>query len=82
MKTSPINKSELKNLSFNGFQWFSFNNGIHSFSKKSPKGFMHIQCSDDQLHNGDIEYMAEHELSLGAERIKAIKKKFQASQKS
>lgn len=75
-------KIYFQNLSFNGFQWTGSDRGIHSFQKKTALGYQLIECSEDQLHNGDLEFMTEHGLSLGTERKRAYQKKFQASQKS
>ena len=70
-------KSNYINLEFNGFKWFGFEKGIHSFSKKDSNGkFILIQCEEIQLTNGDIEFMTEHNISLSKERLLSVKRNF------
>ena len=56
-------------LEFNGYRWFSHYKGVHSFQKRSDDGhrWMLVQCSEDQLYNGDILIMTEHGWTLSKE---------------
>lgn len=67
--------TDLKLINHNGFKWFSFSNGIHSFSKKTDKGFTVVECSEEQIYNGDLEFMCENGLTIDKVRkAKEIKK--------
>lgn len=66
-----VHKGKLVVMRFSGFRWAYFENGIYTFTKDSPteKGkTLVVECSEEQLSNGDIEFMCEHGLSLGEER--------------
>ena len=65
----------------NGYEWFDFDRGIHSFQKKTEKGWLLIECSEEQLHDGDIEFMTLHGWTLSKERKRKIIKKFELNNK-
>lgn len=72
----------MKNLSFNGYTCFAHSHGIYSFKKKDTGGYWEIECTEEQLINGDIEFMTLHGLTLSPERRrneirKDLKKQFQ-----
>jgi hypothetical protein len=57
-------KSHYKNLpSYSGYKWRGFSNGKHSFVKKDVKGYIEIEALEEDLTNGNIEFMAENDLS-------------------
>jgi hypothetical protein len=58
----------MKNLSFNGYTCFCHSHGIYSFKKKDNGGYWEIECTEEQLSNGDIEFMTENGITLSAER--------------
>ena len=58
----------MKNLSFNGYTCYYHHNGIYSFQKKVDKGYSQIECTEEQLTNGDIEFMTLHGWTLSSER--------------
>lgn len=48
-----------------GFMWFGLIDGFHHFSKEVERGkWLEIRCREEQLTNGDIDFMAEHGLTL------------------
>jgi len=57
-------KSYYKNLpDYNGYKWIGFEKGKHIFSKKESKGYATIKATEEDLTNGNIEFMTEHGLS-------------------
>ena len=56
----------------NGYKWISHYKGVHSFQRKSEDGYRWclIQCTQEQLKNGDIEFMTEYGWTLSKERIR------------
>jgi hypothetical protein len=63
----------------NGYSCYWIEKGIYSFSKKTPKGptrYSTIECEEEQLTNGDIEFMTLNGLTLSDARKKAYQKKF------
>ena len=62
----------------NGFRWFSHYKGVHDFTKRSEGSYSyaHIQCTEDQLTNGDIEFMTEHGWTLSKEKVKEAHRKY------
>lgn len=65
---------ETKNL--NGFRWWGFIDGIHNFSNKEVDGWINIECTDDNIENGDIEFMCEKGLTLSSKSVEKIQKKY------
>ncbi len=63
--------------SVNGYEYFAHDKGIYSFYKRDEKGYITIECSKEQLSNGDIEFMTENGMTLGKERIKKTQRKFE-----
>jgi len=65
-------------LEFNGYKWFSHHKGVHSFQKRSDDGhrWMLIQCTEDQLSNGDADFMTKNGWTLSKEQQRAENKKF------
>lgn len=59
------NKSHYQSLNYSGFKWYAFSNGLHHFSRPHPESneFTTIQCTEEMLTNGDIEYMVENGLT-------------------
>lgn len=46
----------------NGFKWYCFDGKLHHFQKKAEdkKGYYVIKCTEEQIHNGDIQVMCKH----------------------
>ena len=59
-----------KGLVVNEYRWIYSNKGIHTFSKKIGKAHSKIDCTEEQLFNGDIELMTKHGISLNPDKIK------------
>ena len=60
-----MNKAQLRNLCINGYIWFGLDKGIHLLLKQvSSSQWLEIRCTESQLSNGDIEFMATHNLTL------------------
>lgn len=53
-----------KKITHNGFKWWGFVDGLHNFSKKEGKGFINMKVREEQLTNGDFEFMADKGLTL------------------
>lgn len=63
-------------LTVNGYQRYLIMDGIHYFQRREPDGrFARIMCEEEQLKNGDIEFMTENGLTLSEERKKKYIKK-------
>lgn len=61
------NKEHYKSLTYNGYQWYGYVSGKHLFQKGDYRtGYKTIRCTEEMLENGDIEFMAEHDLSFEA----------------
>jgi len=57
-------KSHYQSLpTYSGYKWFGFEKGKHLFQQKANKGYYSIKASEEDLENGNIEFMAEHGLS-------------------
>ncbi len=78
MKTEKklFNKEKYINLDINGYKWFSHSNNIHSFYKKVDNGFYTIECSEEQIENGDLWFMTKHNLTLSKKLKKHLTKVF------
>jgi hypothetical protein len=65
-------------MEVNGFKWYSHYKGIHSFMKTGIDGHHYevIQCSEKQLHNGDISFMTDLGYTLSDERMRQIQKQY------
>jgi hypothetical protein len=57
-------KEHYKKLSYDGFSWYGFFDGLHHFSRKESKGYTEITCTEEMLTNGDIEFMVKHGLTF------------------
>jgi hypothetical protein len=76
-------KEKYVDLKFNGYNWFSHDRGIHSFSKKMTNGkFGLVECEEKQLKNGDIEFMTKHNLTLGKERKSKVQQAYTKKKQS
>jgi hypothetical protein len=54
-------KSYYKNLpTYNGYKWFGYENGKHLFSKKEGNGYSTIKAKEEDLNNGNIEFMTQY----------------------
>lgn len=60
----------------NGYELMLMANGLNYFSKKETAGCLEIVCTDEQLKNGDIQFMTKHGLTLSPERIRKEVRKF------
>ena len=63
-------------LIINGYSRYDIDCNIHSFRKQDGERFAVIECTTEQLKNGDIEFMIERGLKLSASRIRAEKRKY------
>ena len=63
-------------LIINGYSRYDIDCNIHSFRKQDGERFAVIECTTEQLKNGDIEFMIERGLTLSASRIRAEKRKY------
>lgn len=59
-------KEHYKKLNYSGFIWSYFDSykDVHVFSRKEEKGWSVIQCKEEMLTNGDMEYMAKNGLTF------------------
>ena len=72
-----FNKDNYINLEFNGYHWFGYHKGIHSFKKRSDNGlkWIVVECTEKQLYNGDIQFMTKHGITLTNESKRKVKRK-------
>lgn len=61
-------KTNHKDLEFNGYKCYYFEKGIYSFQKQVGKNYSGIECTEEQLTNGDIEFMTTHGWTISNER--------------
>lgn len=60
-----LDKDYYRALKPNGYQWFGLIDGLHHFSKEIESGkWAELRCREEQITNGDLEFMAEHGLTL------------------
>ena len=52
----------------NGYSCFSIHKRIYSFMKKTDTGYFQIECTEPQMHNGDIEFMTKHDLTISRQK--------------
>lgn len=66
----------MQTLTINGYSRYDIDCNIHSFRKQDGERFAVIECTTEQLKNGDVEYMIANGLTLSASRIRAEKRKY------
>ena len=59
-------------MEVNGFKWFSHYKGVHSFQKRCENGYVMVECTEEQLYNGDIDFMTKNGWTLGKQKRKEI----------
>lgn len=75
-KINEVSDTEkYRDLSYNGYKWVGVEDGIHTFSKQSGNGFYVIECTEEQLSNGDIEFMTERGITLSVGRKRSEQQK-------
>ena len=64
--------TNIKGVVINGYKCFyaNENKGLYEFSKETKSGYLHIKCTEEQLTNGDIEFMTQHDLTYAHQTIK------------
>jgi len=68
-------------LIINEYHWFSHYRGVHAFQKQQSDGkFCEIECTEEQLHNGDIEFMTLHGLTISKDRKRRTEQKYLITQ--
>lgn len=71
----PAIDQNFKTKSYNGYQWYAFESGLHFFSKHvEAKGYAVLCCEEKQVFNGDLEFMSMHGLTLDKARQSAVRK--------
>ena len=65
-----------KSKDLNGFEWWVFIEGVHYFNKREGRGFVEVCCSEEQIDNGDIEFMCAKGLTLSYKIVKKINKEY------
>ncbi len=69
-----FDKNQYSKMEFNGYKWAFHSKGIHTFTKKEGAVWTVIECSEEQLYNGDIQFLTEHGLTIGKELKKSLQK--------
>jgi len=71
-----FNTEKYIGMEFNGYRWFNHYKGVHSFQKRTNDGYrwMLVECTEEQLYNGDIEFMTKHGWTLSKERKRETNK--------
>ena len=67
----------------NGYVFYLYEEGLYHFSKREDDynnqnygKYLEITVSEEQLHNGDLEFMVKHNLTLDESRQKQIRKNY------
>jgi len=72
-----FDKEKFRGMTFNGYSWVGYDFGVHLFTVKMKDGtWALIQCKEEQLFNGDIEFMTKHHLTLSKTEIKKETNKY------
>ena len=71
-----FDKTKYQDLQFNDFKWIYWDRGLHCFQKKESNGFSILHCSEEQIANGDLEYMTLHGLTLSLEMRRKTQNNF------
>ncbi len=71
-----FNKSKYQDLIFNGYEWAYHDRGVHTFQKPMFGRCKVVECSEEQLQNGDIEFMTQHEWTLSKCQQTKIKRTY------
>lgn len=68
-------------MEFNGYKWANHYKGVHSFQKQTEdgRGWMLVECTEEQLSNGDAEFMTKHGWTLNNEMKRKANKKYDKS---
>jgi hypothetical protein len=62
-------KSHYKSITHNGYQWGGYDgNDMHFFTKEVKEGYrvvgyLELKCSEEDLTNGNFEFMADNGLT-------------------
>ena len=76
-KKKRFDKRKYENLDFNGYKWHKFKDGVHTFRKQiEPLIWSVIDCTEDDINDGAIEYMANIGLTLNKEAIMKAKNNY------
>ncbi len=75
-----FDKTKYQDLQFNDFKWIYWDRGLHCFQKKESNGFSILHCSEEQIANGDLEYMTLHGITLSKERQNQVRSEFSKKQ--
>ena len=63
------------NLDLNGFTWFGFYNGVHGFMRQEENNrYSKIECVEDDLYNGNIEFCCLHGITMGKQLLLKAKR--------
>jgi hypothetical protein len=70
-----FDKRKYKSIEVN---WSVFEKGIHTFVKvvKAHKEYLCVKCSEEQITNGDLDFMTKHKITLSTERKAEIRKEY------
>lgn len=56
---------EKNKLSYNGYECYMKTKDLYYFSKKDTNGkYLEIICTENDMKNGNIEFMCQHDLTL------------------
>ena len=71
-----------KGLQIKNYIWNSFNEGIYTFVRIDDKyKWFPIECSEQDIENGNLEVMIDNGYTLSKERIKMIRKLYLKNQR-
>lgn len=54
----------MQTLTINGYSRYEIDCNIHSFRKQDGERFAVIECTTEQLKNGDVEYMIANDILI------------------
>lgn len=55
-------KTRMRGKVINGFVWCGFDKGKHLWQSEINGKLIYGECTEKQLHNGDVEYLTKHAL--------------------
>ena len=58
-------KEHYKKINIGGYYWGGFWDNMRHFVKKEKRGYLSITCDEEDLENGNLEYMVENRMTRG-----------------
>ncbi len=56
-------KNHYRGMTVEGYKWQGYWDKFHHFVKKEDKGYLECRCTDQEIENGDLLFMIQHNLT-------------------